>query len=134
VLIRLVIDTAPPPRKNDPPVSADGRVVGRQQRHRRPPGGRRREGQHLKAIDAELVARTRLERLRPPGIEAGLRKTIDHAAVEVDKIEGGEMGEMGKKRRQRAEAIIIRELAAYLRPSKRAATDTPAAEQSGEAV
>jgi hypothetical protein len=130
VLIRLVIDTAPPPRRNEAPIAADSRIIGRQQRHRRPAGDRRREGQHLKAIDAELVARTRLERLWPPGSNQGLRKTIDHAAAEVDKIEGGEMG---KKRRQRAEAIIIRQLAAYLRPSKRAATDTPAA-QGGEAV
>jgi hypothetical protein len=130
VLVRLVIDTAPLPRKNDPPIPADAQIIGRQQRRHRQPGEQRREGQALKAIDAELVARTRLERLWPPESRAGLRKTIDQAATEVDNIEGGEMG---KKRRRRAEAIIIRELSAYLRPSKRAKLAAPA-EPPGEAM
>jgi hypothetical protein len=126
VLIRLIIETAPPPppRKNDPPIPADVRIIGRQQRrHPSQQRNSRREGEQLKAIDAELVARTRMERLWPPGSRQGIRKTIDHAAAEVDNIEGGEMG---KKRRQRAEAIIIRELANHQRPSKRATSATPA--------
>ncbi|MEV6345936.1 hypothetical protein [Actinoplanes sp. NPDC051851] len=118
VLIRLIIDTAPPPRPTDPPLPADSRIVGNRRRRSgpAPAASRRREGLQLKAIDAELVARTRLERHWPPGSTHGLRKTIDQAAAEVDKIEGGETG---KKRRKRAEAIIIRELSAHLPASKR---------------
>lgn len=111
VLVRLIMDTAPSPRNSRPPT--DARIVGHV---RRPPDGAgtngRTEGQALRAIDAELVARTRMERHWPPGSVNGLRKTIDDAAAEVDGIDGGEAG---KKRRQRAEAIIIRELRGHQR-------------------
>jgi hypothetical protein len=131
VLIRLIIDTAPPPRTNDPPIPATVRIIGRQHRRRQQRGNGRREGQQLKAIDAELVARTRMERIWPLESSRGIRKTIDHAATEVDKIEGGEMG---KKRRRRAEAIIIRELTGHQRSSKRAEPGSPTSEAPGEAV
>jgi hypothetical protein len=113
VLMRLIIDTAPPPPKGRPAPPVHANVVGYQRRQHT-------DGNHrpqLKAIDAELVARTRLERMWPPGSVLGLRKTIDDAAAEVDKIEGGEVG---KKRRQRAEAAIIAELTEHRRPSRRA--------------
>jgi hypothetical protein len=118
VLMRLIIDTAPPPPKWQSAAPVTARVVGYQRR-------RHANGNHrpqLKALDAELVARTRLERLWPPGSVLGLRKTIDDAAAEVDELEGGEVG---KKRRQRAEAVIIRELIEHRRPSRR---DPPPAE------
>jgi hypothetical protein len=112
VLMRLIIDTAPPPPKGRPAPPVDARLIGHQRRH----SGEGNHRPQVKALDAELVARTRLERLWPPGSVLGLRKTIDDAATEVDKIEGGEVG---KKRRQRAEAAIIRELSEHRRPSRR---------------